>query len=117
MTDRALSYVIYVAATPETLWEALTSPEALRENWGNIESRWSVGSKVTEVDDSGKVLWKGEVLQSERPRLLSFTFDVTGSSEPPTQVTFEPSPPDSPIGPNAQVVRLTVSQAGFQEDS
>ena len=55
--ESAISYVIYIAATPQKLWEALTNFEALRENWGRIESRWTVGSTVTEFDDSGKVLW------------------------------------------------------------
>ncbi len=51
------------------------------------------------------------------PRLLSFTFDVTGSSERPTEVTFELSPPVTEVAPNAPVVRLTVTHVGFQENS
>ncbi len=95
MNSPTITYVIHIATTPEKLWEVLTSPEALKKYWGKIESPWTVGSKVTEVADSGKLLWKGEVLRSEPTRLLSFTFDVTGSSEPPTEVTFELSPPAS----------------------
>jgi uncharacterized protein YndB with AHSA1/START domain len=112
-----IAYAIHIATTPQRLWEALTSPEALRKNWGKIESRWTVGSQVSEVDDSGKLLWKGEVLQSEPPRLLSFTFDVTGTGEPPTEVTFELSPPVSAVAENEQVVRLTVTHVGFKDDS
>ena len=47
------------------------------------------------------------------PRLLSFTFDVVGSGEPPTEVTLELAPPASPVAANAPVVRLTLTQAGF----
>jgi uncharacterized protein YndB with AHSA1/START domain len=72
---------------------------------------------VTEVDDSGKVLWKGEVRRSEPPHVLSYTFDVTGSGEPPTEVTFELGPPNSPIAQGAQVVQLRITQAGFEENS
>ena len=72
---------------------------------------------MAEVSDSGKVLWQGEVLRSEPPGLLSFTFDVPRSGEPPTEVSFELSPPLTPLAPGARVVRPTVTQAGFEENS
>jgi uncharacterized protein YndB with AHSA1/START domain len=107
-------YVIHIAATPEKVWEALTDPESLRQNWGRIESPWTVGSKVTEVSPSGDLLWQGDVRRSEPPRRLSYGFDVTGIGEPPTTVTFEIGPPASPIAPGAQIVRLTLTQTGFE---
>ncbi len=117
MDNPSITYAIHIGTTLEKLWETLTSPEALKKNWGRIESPWTVGSTVTEVDDSGNVLWKGEVLHSESPRRLSYTFDVTGSGEPPTEVTFELGPPVTEVAPNAPVVRLTLTQTGFQENS
>jgi uncharacterized protein YndB with AHSA1/START domain len=65
----------------------------------------------------GKVLWQGEVLRSEPPRLLSFTFGVNGVDEPPTEVTFELGPPVSKVAQGAKVVRLMVTQTGFTEGS
>jgi hypothetical protein len=56
-----INYVIYIATTPENLWDALTNPEALKTNWGIIQSQWTVGSPVTEVSEAGRVLWEGEV--------------------------------------------------------
>ena len=109
MDDTTINYVIYIATTPENLWDTLTNPEALKKNWGIIESQWTVGSPVTEVSEAGRVLWKGEVLQSEPPRLLSFTFQVIGDVEA-TQVKFELSPRESFVG-------LTVTQLGFQPNS
>jgi uncharacterized protein YndB with AHSA1/START domain len=117
MADHEVTYVIHIATTPERLWDALTSPEALAKNWGLIESQWAKGSQVTEVDESGHLLWKGDVRRSERPRLLSYTFDVTGSGERPTEVTFELSPPVSPLAQGAQVVQLRLTQVGFEENS
>jgi len=117
MNDFTITYVVYIATAAPKLWTALTSPEILRKNWGNIESEWTEGSKVTEFDDSGKVLWKGEVRRSSPPRVLSYSFDVTGSGEPPTEVTFELAPPVSPIAPGAEVVQLRITQAGFLENS
>jgi uncharacterized protein YndB with AHSA1/START domain len=64
------------------------------------------------VSGSGSLLWQGKVLRSEPPRLLSFSFDVTGSGETPTRVTFELDRPVSKIAPY-----LTVTQAGFEENS
>jgi len=117
MDNPDITYAIYIAATLEKLWKALTSPEALMKTWGRIESEWTVGSRVSEVSDSGKLLWGGEVLHSEPPRLLSFTFDVTDSGEPPTEVTFELSPPGPDVAVDAPVVKLTVTQIGFHENS
>ncbi len=117
MANPIISYDIHIGTTAEKLWQALTSRKALEENWGRIESQWTLGSRVTEVDDSGKVLWQGEVAQSEPPRLLSYTFDVSGSGEPPTRVTFELSAPESQIAANAKVVRLRLTQSGFGANS
>ena len=117
MAHPRISYDIHIGTTAEKLLEVLTSPEALRRNWGRIESQWTQGSAVTEVDDSGRVLWKGNVQRSEPPRLLAYTFDVTGSGEPPTAVTFELGSPVSPIAQGAQVVQLRVTQVGFEENS
>src|SRR5262249_55923625 len=103
MDNPKITYVIHIATTPEKLWEALTSPEALKENWGKIKSQWTVGSRVTEVSGSGKLLWEGQVLQSEPVRLLSYTFDVTGSGELPTEVRFELSPPASEVAPGESI--------------
>jgi uncharacterized protein YndB with AHSA1/START domain len=110
-------YVVYVATTMEKLWEALTSSEVLRKNWGRIESEWAKGSQIREIDDSGDILWRGDILRSEPPQLLSYTFEVTGSGEPPTEVTFELSPPVSPIVPGAKIVQLRLTQSGFKESS
>ncbi len=46
MDNPDITYAIYIAATPEKLWKALTSPEALMKTWGKIESEWTVGSRV-----------------------------------------------------------------------
>jgi uncharacterized protein YndB with AHSA1/START domain len=114
---RTVNYVIHIAATPETVWSALTGADALRQNWGRIESDWTTGSRVLEKDDAGKVLWSGTVRRSDPPRLLSYTFDVTGSGEPPTEVTFELGPPVSPTVKDAAVVQLRLTQSGFRPDS
>jgi uncharacterized protein YndB with AHSA1/START domain len=69
------------------------------------------------VSDSGKLLWQGEVLEAEPGHHLSFTFDVVGSGEKPTNVSFDITAPASPIRPQEAVVRLTTTQSGFAEGS
>jgi uncharacterized protein YndB with AHSA1/START domain len=117
MSSRAITYVIHIATTHEELWQTLTNAEALKTNWGKINSVWTVGSEVTEVDDAGKVLWKGKILRSEAPHVLSYTMGVVGIAEPPTQVTFELGSPETEVQPKAPVVRLTLTQSGFTVDS
>ncbi|MBV9742498.1 MAG: SRPBCC domain-containing protein [Acidobacteriia bacterium] len=113
MSTLKITYVIHVAATPERLWETLTNRQARERNWGRIQSAWFEGSPVQEISRTGKVLWQGEVLRSDPPRLLSFTFGVSGVDEPSTEVTFELGPPVSRVAPGAKVVRLAVTQTGF----
>jgi uncharacterized protein YndB with AHSA1/START domain len=112
MNDLSITYVVYIATTAQNLWEALTSPEVLRNNWGKIESEWTKGSRVTEVDDSGKVLWKGEVRRSEPPHVLSYTFDVTGTGEPPTEVSLNSVLPT----PRSHKGRRSCSYASHRQD-
>jgi len=117
MALRDISYVIHIASTPDRVWQALTGAEALRQTWGLIHSKWTPGARVEEVSDSGKLLWQGEVLEAEPGHHLSFTFDVVGSDEKPTKVTFDIADPASPIRPREAVVRLTTTQSGFAEGS
>jgi uncharacterized protein YndB with AHSA1/START domain len=65
------------------VWQALTDGEFTRRYWGGrrIESDWQVGSPVKHVREDGGVDWQGEVLQSERPRLLSYTFHMLISEQ------------------------------------
>ena len=104
-----IRYAVHIAGNAEKVWGALTNAEALRANWGRIESNWTEGSPVTEVSSEGKLRWQGEVVRSEAPRLLSFTFDVVDSGEAPTLVTFEIA--------EAAAVKLTVTQSGFARES
>lgn len=115
MTEPSTVYVIHIATTADKLWDALTSVEALKQYWGRIESQWTIGSKVAEVDEIGKSLWEGRVLRNEQPHILSYSFGISGS-QAPTTVTFEISLPKSKLAPNTQVVQLRLMQTGFQDE-
>ena len=116
MDRPAFVYVTYIATTPEKLWEALTDGEFTRRYWGGrlIQSDWNVGSAVRHVKQDGGIDWQGEVLLSQRPRLLSYTFHMEISdehrSERPSRITFE-------IEPIGSVVKLTLTHEDFASGS
>jgi uncharacterized protein YndB with AHSA1/START domain len=92
MDKPSFVYVTYIATTLEQLWEALTSETFTQQYWGDgqLQSDWQVGSSVQHVNQDGKPEGIGEVLQSEPPYRLSYTFqplNVTGSQ--PSRVRFE----------------------------
>ena len=84
-------YVTYIATTLEQLWEALTSEPFTQQYWEDgLQSDWQAGSSVQHINQNGESEGIGEVLQSEPPHLLSYTFqslNVTGSV--PSCVRFE----------------------------
>jgi uncharacterized protein YndB with AHSA1/START domain len=119
-------YEIYIATTPERLWEALTGGEFTYQYWGGrrIQSDWKPGSPVRHVKEDGSVDWQGEVLRADPPRLLSYTFEVRPDSakrevagrlvddatEPPSRVTFE-------LSPFMDKVKLTLTHDDFTPGS
>jgi uncharacterized protein YndB with AHSA1/START domain len=120
MNENKFVYAIFIETTPEKLWEALTSGEFTQKYWASsefspkhwtgsfIESDFKVGSRLTMYanPEKSKVDFSGEILKSEPPKLLSYTFDVQTSgeakAEKPSFVTFE-------IEPLEAVVKLTVT--------
>ena len=108
-------YVSYISTTPEKLWNALTDGEFTQQYWGGrrIQSDWQVGSSVRHVRQDGGIDWQGEVLKSERPRLLSYTFHMQITDqhrgERPSRVTFE-------LEPMGSVVKLTLTHDNFESE-
>jgi uncharacterized protein YndB with AHSA1/START domain len=84
MNKPTFVYVTYIATTLEQLWEAIVSEEFTQQYWesGQLQSDWQVGSSVQHVNQDGETESVGEVLESQAPQLLSYTFgssDVTGT--------------------------------------
>jgi uncharacterized protein YndB with AHSA1/START domain len=106
-------YVSYIETTPEKLWEALTSSEFTRRYWFDTEVRsdWKVGSPFA-LAMGGKVTDTGDILESDRPRRLSYSFKhelfEEMRHEPVTKVVFTIDPFDA-------IVKLTVTHEGFVE--
>lgn len=106
-------YVTFIGAPPERVWDALTQSEFTRQYWGGgvIESEWKVGSKITVKAEGTRMDVAGEILQCEKPKLLSYTWKTaTTGNEPPSRVTFE-------LQGMGWATRLTLTHDQFPEGS
>ena len=107
-------YVIYIASTPEKVFDALTDGPMSEQYWsGNrLESDWKVGSpfRLKLKNQTSDVT--GKVLEVDRPRRLAYTFIGHGdfAAEGQTRVVFD-------IEAHKDQVKLTVSHDGFQAGS
>ena len=103
-------YTIYIASTPEQVWEALTSAEFSRQYFfGNaVEIEQRVGGAYIVRTPDGALHISGEVMECDPPRRLSFTFNVNWPALierlGPTLVTYE-------IEQAGDAVRLTMSES------
>src|SRR5437016_2071620 len=106
----AIVYTIYIASTPEKVWQALTSAEFSRKYFfGNaVEIDLRVGGAYMVRTPEGAPNISGEVVECDPPKKLSFTWNVNWPALVeklgPTLVTYE-------IEPAGEAVRLTLTQA------
>jgi uncharacterized protein YndB with AHSA1/START domain len=103
-------YTIYIAATPEAAWQALTSAELSRKYFfGNaVEVELKVGGAYVVRPPDGSVHISGEVVECDPPRKLTVTFNVNWPALVeklgPTLVSYE-------IEPAGDAVRLTMTES------
>jgi uncharacterized protein YndB with AHSA1/START domain len=103
-------YTIYIASTPQQVWQALTSAEFSRKYFfGNaVEIDLRVGGSYVVRTPDGALHISGEVIECVPPRKLTVTFNVNWPALieklGPTLVTYE-------IEPAGNAVRLTMTEA------
>jgi uncharacterized protein YndB with AHSA1/START domain len=103
-------YVIYIAASPEKAWAALTRPEFTQQYFfgRTIEIAPKEGGSFILRMPDGKVDVKGRVVEWNPPRRLSVTWAVDWIAEmrglPECLVTYD-------IDPAGQSVKLTMTEA------
>jgi uncharacterized protein YndB with AHSA1/START domain len=106
----ATIYTIYIASTPDKVWEALTSAEFSRQYFfGNtVEIEQKLGGSYIVRQPDGALHISGEVVECDPPRKLTFTFNVNwpGLIEKlgPTLVSYE-------IEQAGDAVRLTMTES------
>ncbi|SFE20291.1 Uncharacterized conserved protein YndB, AHSA1/START domain [Paenibacillus catalpae] len=121
MTDTTFAYTTYIAATPEKLWEALTSSEYTEKYFfgSSIQSDWQVGSSIT-YSRNGEVTDYGVILKCELLRLLSFTWTYVVDKavrEQPSKVTFALTTLDSAVKLTLKHEDLLPADIVDQEDT
>jgi uncharacterized protein YndB with AHSA1/START domain len=103
-------YTIYIASTPEKLWDALTRSEFSRKYFfGNsVEVDLRVGGAYIVRTPDGALHISGEVVECVAPRRLTVTFNVNWpelvEKLGPTLVTYE-------IEQAGEAVRLTMTES------
>ena len=107
-------YVTYIASTPDKVFKALTDTDATARFWfGNaVTSDWKIGAPVT-FHRNGELVVKGEVLEYDPPRRLSYTFHSQHDglhTEQPSRVVLE-------IEQQKDQVKLTVTHDDFAPNS
>jgi uncharacterized protein YndB with AHSA1/START domain len=106
----AIVYTIYIASTPEKVWQALTSAEFSRQYFfGNaVEVDLRVGGAFIVRTPDGALHISGEVIECDPPKKLTVTFNVNWpqliEKLGPTLVTYE-------IEQAGEAVKLTLLQS------
>lgn len=92
-----LSYVIYIAATPEKVWDGFVSKESNRILFkgAELEADWKAGGSMAWVgpgpDGKPMKYVHGTVLRFDPPKVLQYTFAM-GQGETTSRVTLELTP-------------------------
>lgn len=75
MPSAIITYDLYIRASAEAIWDALTNPDLTQRYWAEtrIESDWKVGSTILYVR-RGEITDAQEILEIDPPRLLRHTF-------------------------------------------
>jgi uncharacterized protein YndB with AHSA1/START domain len=103
-------YVTFIAATPERVWQALTSSEFTRKYFWDrdIELEPKLGGAFALKLPDGKVHVRGKVVAWDPPRKLAVTWKVEWPEEfsklPECVVTYE-------IAQAGEAVRLTMTES------
>jgi len=87
-------YEVYIRATPERVWQALTDSEfTTRYYYGNIvESDWKPGSPMIYKNPDGTESIQCEIVEADPPRRLVHTFFFPGTDASPSRCTWTIEP-------------------------
>lgn len=106
----AIVYTIYIASTPEKVWQALTTAEFSRQYFSGfaVEAELKAGGAFIARAPDGSVHISGEVVECDPPHRLTVTWNVNWPALVeklgPTLVTYE-------IERAGEAVKLTLIQS------
>jgi uncharacterized protein YndB with AHSA1/START domain len=97
-------YQVFIKATPEQIWDAMTKPEFTRRYFygSEIESTFEPGGRYLQWAPERERVWvEGEVVESDPPRRLVHTWlslwDDDSAREQASRVTWEIEPGDDGV--------------------
>ncbi len=99
-------FEIYIKATPERLWEAITDPE-LRSKYSfgvRVESDWEAGSEYRSGVPGAIEIAAGENLEVDPPRRLVQTFQALWSDQVKGEGTSRVTWEIEPVGSSCRLV-------------
>ena len=92
-------YQVYIRATPEQIWDAITKPEFTAKYFfgSRVQTNARGGTPIRHFAPDGTTLWGDDkVIEAERPRRIVHTwrslYDPDLAAEPPSRVTWELEP-------------------------
>ena len=95
-------YQVFIKASPEQIWEAITTPEFTGRYFHNslVESTFEPGSPYRGWSPDRSAQWvDGHVIQADAPRRLVHTwralYDPELADEEPSRVTWEIEPQEN----------------------
>ncbi len=116
MAKAKFVYDVYIATSPEKIWNAIVNPEITRQYWGHENiSDWKKGSswEHRRADGSDKVVVVGKIIEVTPSKQLVLSWmlpqDINDISKH-TQVNIE-------IEPIESMSRVTVSHNQMEENS
>jgi len=97
MNDGRREVEIYIRATPQALWSAITDPQQTPRYWFHAVNRstWTPDARWTSESEDGELYLEGEIVEIDQPSRLVQTFHVAdrpGSEEPPSTVAWDITP-------------------------
>ena len=113
MSKPTFVYTTYIETSAQKLWHALTDGDFTERYWfgHRLVSDWKVGSPYG-FKNQGKIVVEGEVLVSDPPRRLAYTWNnrkEEAKVEGTSRVTFD-------LEPRGKVIKLTVTHDELGED-
>jgi uncharacterized protein YndB with AHSA1/START domain len=106
-------YELYIRASAEKVWQALTDPDMTEKYFHGtrVRAQLEPGGAITyeQGGDPEKVMISGEVLEIETQRKLVHTFDFN-KGDGPSRVTYE-------LEAMGDVTRMIVVHDGFEEEN
>jgi uncharacterized protein YndB with AHSA1/START domain len=108
-------YVVYIATSPEKVWQALTNPDFSEKYWFGyrVQADGKAGERMTAINPAGHLAHDDPILESDPPRRLVYGWKPLYKDMPderPSRVTFV-------LEPFKGQTRLTVTHDEFDEGS